>query len=428
MNEDIRIHSWPCSYYLDTSKQWIPGKLSLTPTSIRFTADKTGELLVDFHLSGISEIKKESSHLIFSSLTVLEKGTKHWFSSLHPNRNVVFNILEHFWREQLVSSQEAGAGAASESSKGRELTGMLEGSQKRLEDTAKAVDRAGIPLLVALQHQTLENACGSEAQGNPRGSGCQKPGGNPAANPRDHHAQDRFQRQTRQTHGASLGPGDPGLQFPAPAPLRGARRGRHLGAHSLRDQRAAEVHRQTRHLLPAPGRAHARGHPHPRDAVQQENPVLGGCSWICRSQEVPSGGSGDIHLAGSHGIAGSRDESRIAGGKRRRAGQGAGAAAESIPGGSQGAPTDPEEAQGPGPGDRSGAGAAGRGPGFHRQLRGSRHAHHRAAEPQDEEADVASRPEREGGGAGMFGTGFSRDTLGGVWDEVWKMALLGVSS
>ncbi|XP_030119975.4 synaptosomal-associated protein 47 isoform X3 [Taeniopygia guttata] len=143
MNEDIRIHSWPCSYYLDTSKQWIPGKLSLTPVSIKFTADKTGELLVDFHLSGISEIKKESSHLIFSSLTILEKSTKHWFSSLHPNRNVVFNILEHFWREQLVSSQEAGAGAALESTKGKELTGMLEGSQKRLEDTAKVLHSQG---------------------------------------------------------------------------------------------------------------------------------------------------------------------------------------------------------------------------------------------------------------------------------------------
>ncbi|NXC07811.1 SNP47 protein, partial [Orthonyx spaldingii] len=141
MNEDIRIHSWPCSYYLDSNKQWISGKLSLTPTSIKFTAEKTGELLVDFHLSGISEIKKESSHLIFSSITILENGTKHWFSSLHPNRNVVFNILEHFWREQLLSGRGAGAGA--ESSKGKELAGMLVGSQKRLEDTAKVLHSQG---------------------------------------------------------------------------------------------------------------------------------------------------------------------------------------------------------------------------------------------------------------------------------------------
>ncbi|NXP28529.1 SNP47 protein, partial [Scytalopus superciliaris] len=144
MNEDIRIHSWPCSYYLESGKQWIPGRLSLTPLSIKFTADKTGELLVDFHLSAISEIKKESSNLIFSSLTILEKNTKHWFSSLQPNRNVVFNILEHFWREQLLESRGAGAEAgALRPSKGKELTGMLAGSQSRLEDTAKVLHYQG---------------------------------------------------------------------------------------------------------------------------------------------------------------------------------------------------------------------------------------------------------------------------------------------
>ncbi|XP_025951887.2 synaptosomal-associated protein 47 isoform X5 [Dromaius novaehollandiae] len=42
MNQEIRIHSWPCSYYLDTSKQWVSGRLSLTPLAIKFTADKTG--------------------------------------------------------------------------------------------------------------------------------------------------------------------------------------------------------------------------------------------------------------------------------------------------------------------------------------------------------------------------------------------------
>ncbi|XP_071416098.1 synaptosomal-associated protein 47 isoform X2 [Pithys albifrons albifrons] len=144
MNEDIRIHSWPCSYYLDSGKQWIPGKLSLNPTGIRFTADKTGELLVDLPLSGINEIKKESSNLIFSSLTILEKSTKHWFSSLQPSRNVVFNILEHFWREQLLESPGAGAeGGALRTSKGKELTGMLAGSQRSLEDTAKVLQHQG---------------------------------------------------------------------------------------------------------------------------------------------------------------------------------------------------------------------------------------------------------------------------------------------
>ncbi|NXI77343.1 SNP47 protein, partial [Rhipidura dahli] len=137
MSRELRIHSWPCSYYLETGKQWIPGNLSLTPGSVRFVADKSGELLVDSRFSDISEIKKESSHFLFSSLTILEKGTKHWFGSLHPNRNVVFNVLEHFWREQLLSGAESGAG------KGRELAGMLEGSQKSLEETAKVLHSQG---------------------------------------------------------------------------------------------------------------------------------------------------------------------------------------------------------------------------------------------------------------------------------------------
>uniref|UniRef100_A0A8C8VHH1 Synaptosomal-associated protein 47 n=1 Tax=Pelusios castaneus TaxID=367368 RepID=A0A8C8VHH1_9SAUR len=145
MNEDICIHAWPCSYYLDTEKRWVSGRLSLTPIAVRFTADKTGELLVSFHLSSISEIKKESSSLIFSSLTLLEKeNTKHWFSSLQPNRNVVFNILEHFWREQLLSQPGAGAQADPlQMTKGKELTGLLSASQKRLEDTAKVLHYQG---------------------------------------------------------------------------------------------------------------------------------------------------------------------------------------------------------------------------------------------------------------------------------------------
>ncbi|XP_067386539.1 synaptosomal-associated protein 47 isoform X2 [Emydura macquarii macquarii] len=145
MNEDICIHAWPCSYYLATEKRWVSGKLLLTPIAVKFTADKTGELLVSFHLSSISEIKKESSSLIFSSLTILEKeNTKHWFSSLQPNRNVVFNILEHFWREQLLSRPGAAAQADSlQTTKGKELTGLMSASQKRLEDTAKVLQYQG---------------------------------------------------------------------------------------------------------------------------------------------------------------------------------------------------------------------------------------------------------------------------------------------
>lgn len=145
MSTDICIHAWPGSYYLEPEKRWIPGKLTLTSLSLSFTADKTGDNLVNFPLSSIIEIKKEASHFIFSSLTVLEKNhTKHWFSALQPNRNVVFSIIEHFWRELLLSQPGAAAGVASSPmTKGKELTHLVACSQKRLEDAAKVLHHQG---------------------------------------------------------------------------------------------------------------------------------------------------------------------------------------------------------------------------------------------------------------------------------------------
>lgn len=144
MNSDVRVHSWPCSYYLDLEKQWLPGKLTLTPRSLKFNVDKTEEVLVGLPLSSITEIRKETSLFIFSAITVLEKGqVKHWFSSLRPNRNVVFNIIEHFWRELLLSQPGTAANPTSLMTMGQELIGLMESSQRRMEDTAKVLQHQG---------------------------------------------------------------------------------------------------------------------------------------------------------------------------------------------------------------------------------------------------------------------------------------------
>ncbi|XP_062950413.1 synaptosomal-associated protein 47 isoform X2 [Cynocephalus volans] len=142
MSTEVCIHTWPCSYYLEPQKRWVPGKLALTPQSLKFTADDSGELLVSFPLCSIVELKKETSHWIFSSITVLEKGhAKHWFSSLQPSRNVVFSIIEHFWRELLLGA--AGETTSSPSTRGKELTSLMASSQRRLEDTAKVLHHQG---------------------------------------------------------------------------------------------------------------------------------------------------------------------------------------------------------------------------------------------------------------------------------------------
>ncbi|XP_012871199.1 PREDICTED: synaptosomal-associated protein 47 isoform X1 [Dipodomys ordii] len=145
MSSDICVHSWPCSYYLDFEKRWVPGKLSLTPRSLKFSTDGTGEALLGLPLSSITEIRKEASHFVFSAVTILEEGhRKHWFSSLRPSRNVVFNVIEHFWRELLLSQPGAGADAnTSPKTRGQELTALMAGSQRRLEDTAKVLNHQG---------------------------------------------------------------------------------------------------------------------------------------------------------------------------------------------------------------------------------------------------------------------------------------------
>lgn len=144
MSRDVCIHTWPCTYYLEPKRRWVTGQLSLTSLSLRFMTDSTGEILVSFPLSSIVEIKKEASHFIFSSITILEKGhAKHWFSSLRPSRNVVFSIIEHFWRELLLSQPGAVADASVPRTRGEELTGLMAGSQKRLEDTARVLHHQG---------------------------------------------------------------------------------------------------------------------------------------------------------------------------------------------------------------------------------------------------------------------------------------------
>ncbi|XP_013365194.1 PREDICTED: synaptosomal-associated protein 47 isoform X3 [Chinchilla lanigera] len=145
MSRDVCVHSWSCSYYLALEKRWVPGRLSLTPRTLKFTADRAGEVLVGLPLASVVEIRKETSHFIFSAITILERGhLKHWFSSLRPSRNVVFSVVEHFWRELLLSRQGTATELASSTpARGQELIGLMTSSQRRLEDTAKVLHHQG---------------------------------------------------------------------------------------------------------------------------------------------------------------------------------------------------------------------------------------------------------------------------------------------
>ncbi|XP_072543177.1 synaptosomal-associated protein 47 [Salminus brasiliensis] len=142
MSRDTPIHSWSGSYYVNGEKRWVSGKLSLTRTTVRFTSEQSRDALASFPLSRIVEIKMESSSFIFSALTVLEQGNvKHWFGSLRPCRAAVYHVLEHFWRERLLSPSEAQAQAPL--SKGQELISLVSGAQRRLADTGKVLNHQG---------------------------------------------------------------------------------------------------------------------------------------------------------------------------------------------------------------------------------------------------------------------------------------------
>uniref|UniRef100_A0A1A7Y8S7 Synaptosomal-associated protein 47 n=1 Tax=Iconisemion striatum TaxID=60296 RepID=A0A1A7Y8S7_9TELE len=144
MSRDVPIHSWPGSYYINNEKRWESGTLSLSRTMVRFVSNLSKDCLVSFRLSCIMEIKMESSSFIFSTLTVLEEGNvKHWFGSLKPNRVVVYNVLEHFWRERLLSPTSEAQGAECQISKGRELINLVTGAQRRLEDTGRVLSQQG---------------------------------------------------------------------------------------------------------------------------------------------------------------------------------------------------------------------------------------------------------------------------------------------
>lgn len=144
MSRDVPIHSWPGSYYINSEKRWENGNLSLSRITLSFVSSQSKESLANVRLSRIMEIKMESSSFIFSTLTVLEEGNvKHWFGSLKPNRVVVYNVLEHFWRERLLSPSSRAPGAECQSSKGRELISLVAGAQRRLGDTGSVLSHQG---------------------------------------------------------------------------------------------------------------------------------------------------------------------------------------------------------------------------------------------------------------------------------------------
>ena len=110
------IFSWQCSYYVNLKRKWLYGCLKLYNKCLKFKERKktTDENLasgttncITIGFDSIIELKRETTTLIFSAVTIRVTSEKHWFSSFDNSLDVV-NTMEHFWRESLLRSAEIG--------------------------------------------------------------------------------------------------------------------------------------------------------------------------------------------------------------------------------------------------------------------------------------------------------------------------------
>ncbi|XP_053351520.1 synaptosomal-associated protein 47 [Clarias gariepinus] len=141
MDGEPPVHSWLCSYYLNSEKRWTSGRLTLTPSAVRFSPGGDGGALLLLPLSRVTHVSTESSCFIFSAVTLQERDAqKHWFSSLKPSAGAVFHVLQHFWRETLAMHTHA---AHTPLSRGQRLISMVSDAQHTLSHTGRALSQQG---------------------------------------------------------------------------------------------------------------------------------------------------------------------------------------------------------------------------------------------------------------------------------------------
>jgi len=97
------VIQWKASYYCNTKKSWIYGNFAVFPQFAQFTEDGSSDI-IDFkiYFDEFVEMKKETTNIIYTALTIRVNDNKYWFSSF-PSCTNVYNMLEHFWKEKLFA-------------------------------------------------------------------------------------------------------------------------------------------------------------------------------------------------------------------------------------------------------------------------------------------------------------------------------------
>lgn len=146
MNEDVVVHDWSCSYYMNDEKRWVSGRLSLTLSGVRFSPAplaSTGPAPLFLPLCRVTQMSVEWWCLLYSALTLQERdGPKHWFCSLKPSIGSAHLVLRHFWSERATPTAFSSASQAPPT-QGQRLVAMMSDAQHRLAHTGRLLGQQG---------------------------------------------------------------------------------------------------------------------------------------------------------------------------------------------------------------------------------------------------------------------------------------------
>lgn len=146
MSTEQPVFESTATYYKTSDKRWISGTFTLVKNKIHFYGDENNqEFNLRLFLNSISGVEKRQSSFIYAALVITVGAEKHWFSSF-PNRDTVYNFLELFWRDSLLSAptrRSLSQPKEANSALGKELLSLLHESEATLIGAANALSSQG---------------------------------------------------------------------------------------------------------------------------------------------------------------------------------------------------------------------------------------------------------------------------------------------
>lgn len=144
MSSEQAVFESKATYYVTSENKWISGIFTLKGNKIQFHGDE--EFSLRLLLNNISGLEKRQSSFIYAAVVITVGAEKHWFASF-PNRDTVYNLLELFWRESLLSVPTRRTASPqtreASSSLGKDLLGILHESEVTLIGAANALSSQG---------------------------------------------------------------------------------------------------------------------------------------------------------------------------------------------------------------------------------------------------------------------------------------------